>query len=193
MTTAWSSNVRLAGALLLASGLVNIIFNTVAEGSYPGYSLRTNALSDLGAVGAPTALLWDGQLFVTGILSLAGIVLFFRSSSLKIPRRRLTSVLYLLPPTGTIVVSLVPENTILAIHTGAALLIFTFGGISAMYAYRLISSPFRYFSLIIGIISLAATPLLGFPSIVGFGLAERLVVYPLGIWNIAFGSYLMSL
>ena len=110
MTTE-SSNVRLAGALLLASGIVNVIFNTIAEGSYPGYSLRTNALSDLGAVGAPTALLWDGQLFVTGILSLAGIVLFFRSSSLKIPRRKLTSVLYALPPIGTIVVSLVPENT----------------------------------------------------------------------------------
>jgi len=43
---------------MLAGGIVNIVLNTIAEGIYPNYSLRTNALSDLGALEAPTALLW---------------------------------------------------------------------------------------------------------------------------------------
>ena len=49
--------MRLAGPLMLAGGIVNIVLNTIAEGTYPNYSLRTNALSDPGALGAPTALL----------------------------------------------------------------------------------------------------------------------------------------
>ena len=33
---------------MLAGGIVNIVLNTIAEGTYPNYSLRTNALSDPG-------------------------------------------------------------------------------------------------------------------------------------------------
>lgn len=177
----------------MAGGIVFTLFNTIAEGSYPNYSVATNALSDLGAVGAPTALLWDGQLFATGVLGLAGMLLFFKSSTLMIPRRRLTSVLFLAPQAGTILVSLVPENTVLALHSAAALLVFTLGGISAVYAYRFTPTPFRYFSVLLGLVSLGAILLLGAPSLVGFGVAERLVVYPLQVWDIAFAGLLMSL
>ena len=189
-----ASRARLGGVLIMAGGVVFTLFNTVAEGSYPNYSVATNALSDLGAVGAPTALLWDGQLFAAGVLGLAGMLLFFfKSSTLTIHRRGLTSVLFLAPQAGTILVSLVPENTILALHGVAAFLVFTLGGISAVYAYRFTPPPFRYFSVLLGLVSLGAILLLGAPSLVGFGLAERLVVYPLQVWDIAFAGLLMSL
>ena len=140
------SNTRLAGSLELSAGIVFIVFNTIAESIYPGYSVRTNALSDLGALGRRITLLWDSQLFLTGLLSLLAIVILFRGTSLNIRGRRLTSVLYMLPPIGTIVVSLFPENSNLVIHTLGAFVNFLFGGIAAIYAYRFTRSPFRYFS-----------------------------------------------
>lgn len=45
----------ISGILQLSGGIVFFIFTTVAEALYPGYDIRTNALSDLGALGAPIA------------------------------------------------------------------------------------------------------------------------------------------
>ena len=168
--------------------------NTVAESLYPAYSVRTNALSDLGALGAQTGLLWNGQLFLSGLLSLLGMyLLFYRSdwpSSVGI-RRKAAGLIYVLPPIGTILVSLFPENYVLAVHAFAALMTFVLGGVSAVYAYRLTQPPFRYFSFLLGAISLVSILLLGDQAL-GFGLAERLVVYPFVIWGVAFGSYLLA-
>lgn len=181
-----------AGALLLLAGTVNIIFNTVSEGTYPGYNLGTNALSDMGAIGSPTSLLWNGQLLITGVLSFIGITLFLRSSALRIPNPRIAWVLYIMPPLGTIVVSLVPENSILTIHALGAFMVFIFGGLGSIYAYRFTKPPFRYLSVLLGAVSLLAIAFFGIPSVVGFGVAERLVVYPFNIWAISFAGYLMS-
>jgi len=184
--------LRSAGAFLFASGTIFFIFNTVAESVYPGYSVRTNALSDLGAIGEPTTLLWDGQLFITGLLALIGIYLFLKSPLVTKATGKVVRAVYLLPPVGTIVVSLVPENTILLIHTLAAFTIFLFGGVSAIYTYRFTKAPFKYFSVVLGVIALAFTPFLSHPVYFGFGGAERLVVYPLIVWDTTLGSYLMG-
>ncbi len=186
---------KLSGALLFSSGIIFLIVNTVAEAMYPGYSVRTDALSDLGALGAPTMILWNAQLFLVGVFGLLGIyLLFFKSNwAAPISKRNPTATLFILPAIGSIIVSLIPENFVRLIHGLGALLNFAFGGISAVYAYKLTSSPFRYFSLLLGLVSFAGDGLLAFGSVFGFGLVERMVVYPLVIWNVAFGSYLMTL
>jgi hypothetical membrane protein len=46
--------------------------------------------------------------------------------------------------------------------------------------------------VLLGAVSLLAMSLFGIPSVVGFGVAERLVVYPFNIWTISFAGYLMS-
>ena len=186
------SNLHVAGAALLIAGTVNILLNTIAEGTYPGYDLSTNALSDLGAIGSRTFLLWNGQVLATGLLLLVGAILFLRSSALSIPNRRLAWVFYIAWPAGAIIVSLFPENSILAIHAIAAFMVFIFGGLGPLYAYRFTKPPFRYLSVLLGVISLISIPLLGTP-VIGFGLAERLVIYPGIIWSIAFGGYLLSI
>ncbi|MDH2901989.1 MAG: DUF998 domain-containing protein [archaeon] len=189
-----NSYLRLGSSLLVSGAIIFFFFNTIAEGLYPNYSVKTNALSDLGALGAPTRFLWDGQLFVSGVLILIGVYLLFYKSTwaTNIKRKNIVSVIYLLPAVGTILVSLFPENFIPAIHTVSAFITFVLGGISALYAYRLTKSPFRYFSLILGIISLAAIPFLEANRSLDFGLVERLVVYPFVIWTLAFGTYLMA-
>jgi len=182
----------MAGALLLLAGTVNIIFNTISEGIYPGYNLGTNALSDMGAIGSQTYLLWNTQLMVTGILSLMGVILFLRSSVLPIPSLRTAWILYVVPPLGEIVVSLFPENSILALHAIGAFMVFIFGGLGSVYTYTFTKSPFRYLAVLLGVVSLLAMALFAVPSVVGFGIAERLVVYPINIWTISFAGYLMS-
>ena len=187
-------NTRRAGALLLSSGIIFVIFNTIAESIYPDYSVRADALSDLGALGHPTTFLWNGQLFVCGVLSLVGMSLIvFRSSLSEFVPGKSLRILFLLPSFGTLIVSLFPENTILAIHSFGSFTVFVFGAISAIYAFKITKSPFRYFSLILGLISLVAIPLLADSSLLGFGGMERLVVYPYTIWGIGFGAYLTAM
>ena len=179
----------------MSAGIIFMIMNTIAESIYPNYSVGSNAISDLGAVGQSTRYLWDGQLLVSGILGLVGALIFlFRSSfAHRSEIRGLVKIIYLLPPIASIVVSLVPENTISAIHSLAALTEFVSGGISAIYAYRFTDAPFRYFSILLGATSLSSVVLLeSASSILGFGGAERLVVYPFVIWSVAFGGYLVA-
>jgi hypothetical membrane protein len=189
-------NTRTAGSLLAVGATMFFLLNTVAEALYPNYSIKTNALSDLGAVGAPTQYLWNGQLFVSGVFTFVGMYfLFFKSSwpaKAGIKARKFVGCVYLMPAIGTIIVSLVPENTILAIHTLGAFITFVLGGIAASYSYRLTTGPIRFFSLALGAMTLVSTVFLGDSGTVGFGLVERLVVYPFVIWGVAFGGYLMA-
>ncbi len=183
---------RLGGALLFSGGLIFVIFNTIAESIYPNYNVGNDALSNLGAIGANTRFLWDGQLFVSGLLSLVGIALFFyKSRCLDIAKRNAVSILYILPTLGAIMVSLVPENFNIELHTISAFITFVFGGIVAIYSGRIIKSPFRYFSVVLGLITLISlTQLNG--NLLGFGEAERLVVYPVVLWQLVFGTFLMQ-
>ena len=187
------SSTKLSGALLFAGGTTFIIFNTIAEGSYQGYNIGTRALSDLGAIGSPTRFLWDGQLFATGVLGFLGMLVLFSGPALKIGNRRFTGLLYLLPNIGTVLVSLFPENFIPSMHAASAFVVFLFGGIDAVYSYRFTTSPFRYFAVLLGAFSLASIGLFSVAGEFGFGLIERMVVYPYAIWGLAFGGYLMSL
>ncbi len=184
---------RRGGALLAFSGVVFMILNTVAESIYPDYSVRSDALSTLGGIGQSTTVLWDGQLFVSGVLGVLGLyLLLFQGSVAQLVKGKLVKIVYFLPALGTIVVSLVPWNTIGAIHALAALIVFVFGGISAIYAFRFTKSPFRYLSVVLGSITLLSIPFLASDSYLGFGGFERLVVYPFALWGIAFGAYWMG-
>lgn len=183
---------RAGGASLFAGGLVFVIFNTIAESIYPGYNVGHDALSNLGAIGVNTRFLWDGQLFVSGLLSLIGVALFFfRSKALDISRRNVVSIFYILPTLGAITVSLFPENYNTTVHTIGAFITFVFGGIIAIYSGRFIKSPFRYFSIILGLITLISLSQIS-NSALGFGEVERLVVYPVVLWELTFGTYLMQ-
>jgi hypothetical membrane protein len=160
------------------------------------FALQCSCKRDLGAIGVSTTLLWNSQVFLTGVLLFLGMYCLFHRTTWELgvgKRRNLVGIMYLLPGIGTILVSLFPENFILVIHGIAAMVVFVFGAIGVIYAYRLTRSPFRYFSVVLGVISLLSIPVFfaSGPSI--FGLTERLVVYPYILWAICFGSYLIAL
>jgi hypothetical protein len=70
--------------------------------------------------------------------------------------------------------------------------------LSAIAAYRLVNKPFAYFTVVIGIFSLIvlfsavfaveSSPFVAF----GRGGEERAVAYPVLLWMIGFGGYLMG-
>lgn len=193
--------VKAAGSLLLLGGLVFFLLNTVAEGIYPNYNVGSNVLSDLGALGTNTFLLWDGMLFLSGVLLLlASYLLFYTENSFRSTavgkRANLVGVLYLLPGIGAMIVSLFQENSALGaagVHGLGAMVTFLFGGVSAAYAYRLTKAPFRYFSIVLGLLTLVFILVFVTSGATLEGLTERLIVYPFVLWAIGFGGYLTAL
>jgi hypothetical membrane protein len=179
---------RLAGALFFLGAAQFWLVDTFAEATYPSYSVHTQALSDLGAVGSPTGFAWDPSLFLLGVCWLAAVVLVFRRADRK------WLLLNLVPGIATATVALVPEYSISAVHFLAAYTTFISGAVAAVVDARLFRSPFRYFSLALGVFSLAVIgggSVLGSGAL-GFGGAERLVAYPIIAWVMGLGAYLMA-
>ncbi len=191
-------NARLAGTLLLAGSIQFTISILIAEAIYPGYSTSANFVSDLGVWGKQSAALFNPSIALLGILNI--------SSSYFIKKQfNLGKVAYLfsLASIGTLMVGLFPENTVLIdgfplIHGIAALLLFLMNAAAAIAAYTYTKSPFRIISIILGIISLVSfvlfltTGAYGYLGIGGGGM-ERMIVYPILLWTISFGGYLLGL
>jgi hypothetical membrane protein len=189
-----ASDIRVAGALFCLGGIEFILMLTFAESLYPGYSVHTNTISDLAAIGKPTSLFFDPAVFVWGLSWLLGAYFLFRGTGM----RRLM-VLNLLPGVGVMLAALSPENVNIAIHSIGAIIAFVPGAVAVILSYRLIRSEFRYFALFLGFLSLTSvaiyfgayySPLV--QQTLGSGGAERIIVYPIIVWLIGLGSYLLA-
>ncbi len=185
------SSLSLGGLFLFLSGGQFLILTTVAESLYPNYSVRNNFLSDLGAVD-PSGTVWNTSIFLAGLLFVIGAYPFlYRSFG---HGKRLTTVLYVLGGVGAMGTGLFNEVAFPEIHEIVSFMAFIFGGISAIVTYKLVQSPFKFISLLLGAFTLVSLALLvaGLGQQVGIGLIERMVAYPELIWLMAFGGYLMG-
>lgn len=129
-------------------------------------------------------------MIITGFLVLFGAYFLFRHY-----KDRISAVLIGLLGVGALGVGIFPGN-INPQHPLFALTTFISGGLSAIYSYRMIKPPFKYFALIFGLFCLGF--LFGFlisPNsfIMGAGGVERWVAYPIVLWLLGFGGYLMGL
>ena len=180
---------RWAGLGLFAAGAIFWLVNTAAEAAFPGYDVHEDALSRLGSVGAPTALAWDAALLLLGTLWLASAALTFRTVG------RGWLVVNAVPPLCAYLVALFPVGTIAAPHWLGAFGLFVSGGIVAIADARLLGGPFRLASAATGatgLLFLAAIALPPLEDVLGFGGLERLVAYPIMIWLMGMGGYLMG-
>jgi hypothetical protein len=116
-------------------------------------------------------------------------------------------ILNLIPGIGFFLAGASPENVNLVIHS-AGTIGFPLGAIAAILSYRMIRSPFRYLSLALGTLSLVSTVIIfvgwkvvcgtcGYTAglsqlALGLGGWESMIIYPLLIWLIGFGNYLMT-
>jgi len=188
-------NRKLAGTLLFVGSVQWFLVIIIAEGLHPGYNSGVHYVSSLG-VGV-TALFYNLSLVLLGVTIVAGAYLIQRAFG-----SRLVFVLFTVTGLATMGVGLFPENVrpMHGIVTPIALL---FGGLSAIASYKLQKPPLSYASVVLGALSLVASvlfyPYLGLPreSVttylgLGKGTMERIVIYPILLWIIGFGSHLIS-
>jgi hypothetical membrane protein len=199
--------LKTAGSLAFVAAAQWVLLVIVAEARYPNYTTNRNYLSDLGAtchrglvvtpcvIVSPSSFIWNTTLALMGLLSLVSAVLFYGAT-----RNKGFSILFGVWGLGALIAGAVPE-TLLSVHQLGSLAAFVGGSIAAMVAFRFLSSPLKYFSLVLGLLSFASLipvtfsgPFYRWNGIFGLGLGgiERMVVYPIVIWEIAFGAYLMS-
>ncbi len=79
----------------------------------------------------------------------------------------------------------------------AAMLTFLSGGFCAIISYKVVALPFKYISILFGSVALITWFLAVFASglllsSIGIGGIERWVAYPIMLWLVGFGGYLMS-
>lgn len=185
-----------AGVALLTAAVVLFMGILLAEVTYPGYSISGQAISALGHHYLVPAVLFDTSSVLFGCLVVYAAVQIFRCIS-----KMLGSVLAI-SGVGAFVVGTFNAGTIFAVHGTGALAAFVLGAAAvAISSVVIFASPIRYFVMGLALISFAGMVLFGLGYAEGtgryFGLglggAERLVVYPLVLWGLATGGYLVRL
>lgn len=175
-----------AGAGLFAGAAEFLTLMVAAESIAPDYSMKDNAISDLGV--GTTAVLFNASIVIAGLLTLAAAYLYYRAEG-----QRLVAFPLLLAGIGGVGVGLFPETTG-APHALSAFVAFVFGNLTAILAYRVERPPLRFVSPILGVMGLVALVLAtsGTYLGLGFGGMERMIVYPFLLWAVAFGGSLMT-
>jgi hypothetical membrane protein len=205
------SDARRTGSLFVFGGLLFLLLTTAAEAIYPNFSLQVNSMSDLAATTASTTVVEETAIIGLSVCWMVGAYYLYRNTG-----RRGLLVLNVVPGAAFLLAGLSPENVNIVLHSIGALLGFPVGAVAAVLSYRVIKTSFRFVAAALGALSLAAT-LVTFlgervvgpcgtctgdtPSylqslhelVLGLGGWESMIVYPLMIWLIGFGSYLLGL
>ena len=189
-----------AGTLLFVGGLQWFMIVMAAETLFPGYSSRANDLSDLASTVAPnisliqpSATLFNATTFLVGLSVIASAYLIHRACG-----ARIFSILFAIFGASAMGVGIFPGDTGM-IHGLVALVTFVTSSLSAIAAYRLLGKPFAYISAVIGAFSLIVLIFAMFSGgqslfwqVFGRGGEERFIAYPVLMWTIGFGGYLMG-
>jgi hypothetical membrane protein len=180
------SNGKVAGVLFFIAATQFVLGLIVAEALYPGYSISKNYISDLGV--GPSSTVFNVSIFLLGLLSIIGTYFLQRAFDLKV-----VTVLLTIAASAAMGVGIFTENSEL-MHMFASFFVFLFGGLSAIFSCRLMKHPFSIIGILLGLMSLLA--LILYIENIYFGLGvggmERMIVYPILIWMIGFGGFLIA-
>ena len=107
--------------------------------------------------------------------------------------KNICKTIFTLVGIGAASVGIFPENTGTP-HVISALIVFICGGICAIMSFRVFPAPWAWFSGALGVITLAAIILLGAKCYLGLGAGgmERMIAYPLILWALGSGAFLMA-
>jgi hypothetical membrane protein len=191
------NNRKIPGLLLFVGVAQFILTKIVLETIYPGYLVGQQAISDLGNWGLAGnfAAVFSASAILLGVFIMAGA--YFNGHGSK---NRCFTALLAIAGVGNVVVGVVAENVIPSVHSIFALIMFASWAVAALLSYKFVKSPFSYISVTLGAVSLLmlVLSLLGqrvsssFALGLGMGGMERLVVYPLWLWTLGFGAYLIG-
>lgn len=189
----WLDDLRIAGSLFLlaAAGFMTVIM--LAASMAPDYDISGGAISDLGVL-EESALLFNGALVLVGLLNALAAGLFYRDHG----RRGLLAI-SLLASAGAIGAGLVPLDRG-GLHGIFALLAFVAFNLQAIATGRTVAHPMRAISYLAGAVGLVFVILMAAGDAgneaafgpIGHGGTERMIVYPVMLWMIAFAGFLMA-
>lgn len=196
------SSRSLAGLGLAASGFIAFMGIITAEVLYPNYTTRQD-ISDLGStrppnpvIHEPSATIFNSTMLLTGLIVILSSYLLYRAMD-----RRGFPVTLAIFGLGAFGVGVFPGN-VAPWHGLFALLTFFMGGITVLLSARVVSRPFSFLCGVFGGVSLLILISVFFFGLVvdgphpleflGAGGIERWVVYPLILWLLAFGGYLLA-
>ncbi|MFD1647816.1 DUF998 domain-containing protein [Haloarchaeobius litoreus] len=182
-----------AGLLLFVLGAGFMTALMLAAALVPGYDFRGGVISDLG-VFSESALLFNGGLLVVGVLNLAGGYLLYRRHG-----KTWLLAIYALASVGAVGTGLFPLNTGDA-HSLFALLAFLFFNLEAIGTATLLRGAMRALSVLAGVLGIVFLVLMAVGDggntaafgPIGHGGTERMIVYPVMLWLVAFGGSLLG-
>ena len=185
--------VRVAGVLFISLAAQFMTVIMLAASMAPNYDVVGGAISDLGVI-RETAALFNVSLVAVGVLNIAGGFLFFRRHG-----RAWILAIFAVAGIGAIGAGLVPLNAS-DLHGLFALAAFLFFNLEALASAGVLTGPMRAISIAAGVAGLAFVILMvigdsGNPGVfgaIGHGGAERMIVYPVMLWMLALGGYLIA-
>ena len=182
---------KVAGTYLFVGAAQFVVGMMIAEAVYPDYSISGNFISDLGV--GPAAPIFNASVALLGVFVLAAAYFLRKSFLPRTAWGMIVTVFFLLAGAGAMGVGIFTEEAG-AIHTVVSLVTFLFGALAAIATFTLVDPPLRYLSLLLGVVSLAALVLYGAGEYAGLGKGgmERMVAYPILLWGMGFGGYLMA-
>lgn len=187
---------------MVLSGFIAVMGIITAEVLYPDYSTRQD-ISDLGStvppdpiIHEPSATIFNSTMLITGALLLVSAYFVHRSIDSRGFPLALTVFGFVAFGVGVFPGNITPW------HGLFALLTFFTGGVTVVLSSRIVSRPFSFLCGLFGWISLLVLLSVFFYGLVvggphpleflGTGGIERWVAYPLIIWVLAFGGYLLA-
>jgi hypothetical membrane protein len=168
----------------------------ISEAVYSGYNVGQQYLSDLGdwSIAGNSAAIFNASAILWGIFLIAGAYFIQR-----VFKNRLFTSLLVITGVGSVSAGVVAINISFPVHGILGLIAFVSAAASAIMSYKFEKSPLSYVSVILGSVALLATVLffLGQGSSdfylgLGLGGMERFIVYPILLWMLGFGAYLIG-
>ena len=181
--------LRSPGLWLLVGGLEFLFLLNLSEFLYPGYSVSSDYISDLGVGPMPSSAIFTVAVILFGLMALIAAALMRQRN-----KKSLIWIFLALTGIGAIGVGSVNENYISLVHRASALAAFLFGNLAALCSHRMVRPPVSYVFILLGLIGLSALALYGGEMYLGLGVGgmERMIVYPSIFWAVLFGTYLSS-
>ena len=184
---------RLAGIAFIALSAQFMTVIMLAAAMAPNYDFNAGAISDLG-VFSETALLFNASLVVVGLLNVVGGYVLYRGHG----KRWLLGV-FAVAGLGAVGTGLFPLDAG-DLHSLFALLAFVFFNVQALAVATQVDGVMRALSALAGLLGLAFVVLMvigdsGNTAVfgpIGHGGTERMIVYPVMLWLVAYGGYLLG-
>jgi len=189
------SNGKVAGVLFFIAASQFVLGLIVSEALYSGYSISSNYISDLGV--GPSSSIFNSSVFLLGLLLIIGT--YFLQRAFK--EYKVLTLTLILTAIGAMGVGVFTEN-FGTIHSVVSLIVFLFGGLSAIFSaisshvhkLKLLKMPFSIIAVILGVTCLVALVLFAGKMNLGLGPGgmERMIAYPILMWGAGFGGYLVA-